>query len=186
MAVVPGSAAYMTDKYLKSEGIDPSKVKMVQAAFPDIPAIMGRGDADATIAIQPWADRVVSDAGGKIVGDIGDFGAYYALYLTTSHKWLDSHEKAAAGVFKALKDAEAYVVANPEKAAALTEKYLKIPPDQAVKVFKSTDFTSRDFSSADEEQIKAATDFFISQGAIKAGPKDSQILKGWYTKNVAN
>jgi len=106
MAVVPGSAAYMTDKYLKSQGIDPKSIHLVTAAFPDIPAIINRGDADATIAIQPWADRIVAQAGGKIVGDIGDYGAYYALWLSTSNKWLATHQDEAAGVFGALQDAK--------------------------------------------------------------------------------
>ena len=184
MAVVPGSAAYMTDKYLKSQGIDPKSIRFVTAAFPDIPAIINRGDADATVAIQPWADRIVSQAGGKIVGDIGDFGAYYALWLSTSNKWLANHQTEAAGVFGALNDASKYIQAHPDEAAALASKKLGMPPEQALTVLKSTDFTFRDFNEKDAEQVKAATEFFMSQGKIKAGPADSQILKGWYTQHV--
>ena len=184
MAVVPGSAAYMTDKYLKSQGIDPKSIHLVTAAFPDIPAIINRGDADATIAIQPWADRIVAQAGGKIVGDIGDYGAYYALWLSTSNKWLATHQDEAAGVFGALQDASKYVQASPNEAAALTAKKLGMPTEEALRVLKSTDFTFRDFSVKDAEQVKSATEFFVSQGKIKAGPTDSQILKGWYPQHV--
>lgn len=184
IAVVPGSAAYMTNKYLESEGIDPSSVKMVQAAFPDVPSIMSRGDADATIAIQPWADRVVEQAGGKIVGDIGDFDAYYALWLVTSGKWLADNKDAAACVSGALKNAGEYVAAHLDEAAALVSTKLKMPTDQALKVLKTTDLTSRDFNEEDAQQVKSATDFFVSQGKIKAGPTASQILKGWFTQNV--
>jgi NitT/TauT family transport system substrate-binding protein len=183
VGVIPGLMALATDRYLRSENLD--GVEKVAATPPDIPTLLERGDIDAAVIYEPWATRAASQAGGSVVGDIGDFGLSYAQWLVTDEKWLSQNEKAAAGVVAAIEEAGAYATEHPEEAAQITEKAIKIPQDQTLDIMRELEFVTRDFTDADLKQARDAGTFFVDQGAIKSAPDlDTQILKGWYTEHV--
>ncbi|HEX6360633.1 ABC transporter substrate-binding protein [Actinophytocola sp.] len=183
VGVVPGLMALATDRYLKSKNID--GVEKVTATPPDIPTLLERGDIDAAVIYEPWASRAAEQSGGSIVGDIGDFGLSYAQWLVADEKWLSQNEKAAAGVVAAIEEAGAYATKNPDEAAQITEKAIKIPKDQALDITSELEFVTRDFTDADLDQAKAAATFFVDSGAIKSAPDvGKQVLKGWYTEHV--
>jgi len=185
MGVVPGLMGLATDRYLKSENIAADTVEHVTATPPDIPTLLERGDIDAAVIYEPWASRAASQAGGKVVGNIGDFGLSYAQWLVTDEKWLSQNADAAAGVVAAIEEAGDYATKHPDEAAQITEKAIKIPKDQALDIMREIEFTTRDFTAADLEQARGAATFFVDQGAIKSAPDlDTQILKGWYAKHV--
>jgi NitT/TauT family transport system substrate-binding protein len=183
MGVVPGLMALATDRYLRSENVN--GVEKVQATPPDIPTLLERGDIDAAVIYEPWASRAASQAGGKVVGNIGDFGLSYAQWLVTDEKWLSKNADAAADVVAAIEEAGDYATKHPDEAAQITEKAIKIPKAQALDITREIQFTTRDFTDADLEQARGAATFFVDQGAIKSAPDlDTQVLKGWYAKHV--
>lgn len=183
VGVVPGLMALATDKYLDSKGIE--GVEKVNATPPDIPTLLERGDIDAAVIYEPWASRAAEQAGGSIVGDIGDFGLSYAQWLVTDEKWLSQNQEAAAGVVAAIEEAGQYVTEHPEEAAQITEKAIKIPQDQALDIMKEIEFVTRDFTDADLKQARDAATYFVTAGAIKSKPDvDKQVLKGWYGEHV--
>jgi NitT/TauT family transport system substrate-binding protein len=185
MGVVPGLMALATDRYLMSENITPDTVEHVAATPPDIPTMLERGDIDAAVIFEPWASRAAEQAGGKVVGDIGDFGLSYAQWLVTDEKWLSQNSEAAAGVVAAIEEAGQYATKNPDEAAQITEKAIKIPQDQALTITRELEFVTRDFTDADLKQARDAGTFFVDQGAIKKAPDlGTQVLQGWYTEHV--
>lgn len=187
MGAIPGVATLATIRYLESEGIDPGTVELVDATPPDIPTLLSRGDIDATVVYEPWATRAAAEAGGKVAGDIGDFGFSYAQWLVTDEKWLSQNEKAAAGVVAAIGEATEYVTAHPDEAARITEDAIKLPPDQTLDILRELELGTRDFTDEDLDQARDAATFFADRGTIKSVPDlDTQVLKGWYTKNVTS
>ena len=183
VGVVPGLMALATDRYLKSENLD--GVEKIEATPPDLPTLLERGDIDAAVIYEPWASRAAEQAGGKVVGDIGDFGLSYAQWLVSDEKWLSQNQDAAAGVVAAIEEAGKYATEHPDEAAQITEKAIKIPKDQALDITSELEFVTRDFTDADLKQAQDAATFFVDQGVVKSAPDlGKQVMKGWYTEHV--
>lgn len=183
VGVVPGIVALATDRYLKSKNIE--GVEKIEATPPDIPTLLERGDIDAAVIYEPWASRAAAQSGGKVVGDIGDFGMSYAQWLVTDEKWLSQNQDAAAGVVAAIEEAGKYATEHPDEAAQITEKAIKIPKDQALDITSELEFVTRDFTDADLKQVQDAATFFVDQGIVKSTPDfGKQVMKGWYTEHV--
>jgi len=184
MATLPGLFTLLTVRYLEDEGIDPSTVKMVDAAAPDIPTMLERGDVDGTVIFEPWATRAAKESGGSVVGDISDYGKTYTQWLVTTDSWLNANEEDAAGVLAALKQADEFIKENPDKAAEITEKAIKTPTDQTMTIMKELEFEVRDLEPKDVDEMKDAAEFFVEQDDISKVPDlDEQMLLGWWSKH---
>jgi NitT/TauT family transport system substrate-binding protein len=184
MGVIPGVATLATVRYLESKGVDPDSVEFVEATPPDVPTLLERGDIDASVIYEPWASRAAEQAGGKIVGNIGDFGMNYTQWLVTDNKWLSKNKKAAAGVVAAIAEADEYTNEHPEEAAQITQDAIKTPKDQTLAIMKDIQFGVRDYTAADLTSYASTAKFFVDRGLIKSEPDvQEQVLKGWWTEN---
>lgn len=184
LATLPGIMTLATVRYLESEGIDPAGVELVSGSPPDVPVMLQRGDVDGTVIFEPWATRSADEAGGEVVGTIGDFGVSYAQWLVSDAGWLEGHEDQAAKVAAALADANDFIRENPEEAQEIVEKAIKIPADQTAKIMEDLVFESRDIDDAALQSSKENAEFFVDNGTMESVPDlDKQILTGWVTAN---
>lgn len=182
VAAVPGLMSYATTRYLESEGIDPSTVEFVETPPPDVPVVLKRGDVDATVVYEPWASRAADEAGGTIVGTIGDFGVSYEQWLITTDGWLADNEDAAAKLAAALAKADEFVRDNPEEAAAITEKMIKTPADQVLQILEDLEFEVNDIDADDVDRMQDAADYFVEAGSIEKAPDlETQLMVDWYS-----
>ncbi len=182
LATLPGIMTLATVRYLESQGIDPDSVELVSAAPPDVPTMLERGDVDGTVIYEPWATRSAEDAGGEIVGSIGDFDVNYAQWLVSDAGWLKGHEEDAAGVLAALADANDFIRENPEEAQQIVEKAIKIPVDQTAQIMQDLVFETRDIDEQALQSSKDTAQFFVDSGTLKEMPDlDEQILLNWFS-----
>lgn len=182
LATLPGIMTLATVRYLESKGIDPKSVEQVTANPPDVPIMLKRGDVDATVIYEPWATRAAQESGGKIVGNIGDFGVSYSQWLIASNKWLDGHEKQAADVAAAIDEANTFIKENPEEADQIIAKAIKLPVDQTATLMKDLIIESRDIDANALATEKKTAQFFVDNGTLKAMPDlDKQVLVGWWS-----
>jgi NitT/TauT family transport system substrate-binding protein len=115
---------------LQHDGIDPSKVKMVELGTPQVvpPLVQGRVDAVAanepqiTIGRQDDSVRVLMPDPFKTLSD----EPFLAGFMSTS-KWLDAHPKTAAAFSRAIAEATRWVDQNPDAAHQLLSKHTGIP-----------------------------------------------------------
>lgn len=182
LATLPGIMTLATVRYLESQHIDPKSVEQVSANPPDVPIMLKRGDVDATVIYEPWATRAATEAGGKVVGSIGDFGVSYAQWLIASDKWLKGHEDEAAKVAAAVDEANAFMKANPEETDQIVAKAIKLPVDQTAQIMKDLVVETRDIDSTMLATEKKTAQFFVDNGTLKSMPDlDKQILVGWWS-----
>ena len=182
LATLPGIMTLATVRYLESQGIDPDSVELVSAAPPDVPTMLERGDVDGTVIYEPWATRSAEDAGGEIVGSIGDFDVNYAQWLVSDAGWLKGHEEDAAGVLAALADANDFIRENPEEAQQIVEKAIKIPVDQTAQIMQDLVFETRDIDEQALQSSKDTAQIFVDSGTLKEMPDlDEQILLNWFS-----
>jgi NitT/TauT family transport system substrate-binding protein len=184
MGVVPGLSLLSTVRYLESEGIDRDDIEFIKSSAPELTTLLARGDIDAYVTYEPWATRGEA-AGGKIVGNIGDFGLNYAQWLLADSEWLKANSSAATDFVNAILEANEIVKSDPDRAAAAAEKATKVPAVDAKKMIAELDFTTRDFTDKDLEAARATGQFFVDEGVSKVQPNyERQLLKGWFTKHV--
>lgn len=184
MATLPGLFELLTVRYLESNDIDPDSVEMVEVAPADIPTVLSRGDVDATVIFEPWATRAANQSGGRVTGNIGDFGMNYSQWLVTSSDWLSNNEEDAAKVLRALKQANEFIKANPQEAAEITEEAIEADPELTQTIMKELVFEVRDLSEEDVEAMRAAAEFFEESGNIAEVPDlEKQLLVGWWSEH---
>ena len=181
LATVDGVMTLAAVRYLESEGIDPESVEIVDAPPPDLPAILTRGDADATVIFEPWAARAAEEAQGKIVATIGDFGMSYSQWVVSTDDWVSENEAEAAKVLKAIERADAFIRENPDEAARITEEMIQTPAEQTLEIMKELEFEMSDLDQADLDAATATAEFFLERGSIEKAPDlETQMLLGFY------
>lgn len=142
MAAPFGSTThYLTIAYLRENGVDPTKVKLLDMAPSDAAAAWVRGDIDAAYLWEPSLNKMVA-TGGKILMDSGtmakkgfptwdvsvvmdNFAAKYPDLVTKFVK------AECAGID--------YWLAKPEETAAIIAKELSLPLDDAKRMMEGTE-----------------------------------------------
>jgi NitT/TauT family transport system substrate-binding protein len=186
MAVAPGLVTMSTVRYLESKGIDRNSVKFVTAGPPDFPTLLGKGDVDGYILFDPWVTKGV-EAGGHVTETIGDFGVKYVQWIDADQKWLDANAALAGKIVKVLADACQIVTTDPQRAADATQKEVKIPAEQTIKVLPEITYAVRDLTDADLANSQKIVDFYQQEKLIDTAPDlNTALLRGWYTKNSGN
>ena len=185
MATAPGLVTMSTVRYLESKKIDRKSVTFVNAGPPDFPTLLSKGDVDGYIIFDPWVTKGV-EAGGHITETIGDFGVKYVQWIDADQKWLAANTALAAKIVKVLAAACQIVTTDPQAAADATEKEVKIPADQTVKVLPEITFAVRDLTADDVANSRKIVDFYQQEKLIDSAPAvDQTLLTGWYTKNTS-
>lgn len=183
MAVAPGLITMSTVRYLESKGIARSSVTLVKAGPPDFPTLLGKGDVDGYVIFDPWATKGV-ETGGHITETIGDFGVKYVQWIDADQKWLDGNAALAGKIVKVIADACQIVTGQPQVAAADTEKEVKIPAAQTLKVLPEITYGVRDLTADDVANSQKIVKFYQDEKLIAAAPDLGQaLLTGWYSKN---
>ena len=185
LATLPGIMTLATVRYLESQDVDPDTVELVSASPPDVPTMLNRGDVDGTVIYEPWATRSAEEAGGEVVGSIGDFDVNYAQWLITDANWLEDHESEAAKVLAAIKDANDFIRDNPEEAQKIVEDAIRIPAEQTAAIMEDLVFETRDIDAEALERTKETSQFFVDTGVMEKMPNlDEQILVDWMSEHV--
>lgn len=171
-------------RYLESVDVDPESVELVDAGPPDIPALMGRGDIDATVMWEPWAANAAK-AGGTIEATSGDFGVNFSQWLAVRDDWLTDHAEDAAKVFEALNKANAMVAEDPAEAAKVAASYGPLDPDSYELLLNEFEWEAAGLDDDDIAYGEEVTTFLAERGLIADGAEPSTlILDGWYEENV--
>jgi len=119
------------NELVKKDGGDPSKVNLVELAFPDMTAALDKGQVDAIFTVEPF----LSAAKAKGWRDLGSFAAIdpqqtVALYVTSEN--LASSKPDLVKRFKtALQKSMSYADAHPDEVRDIIGTYTKI--DQAAR-----------------------------------------------------
>jgi NitT/TauT family transport system substrate-binding protein len=128
--------------WLDREGVDPSKVKMVELGTPLTvpPLVQGRVDASTanepaiTIALAKGDVRVLADDPFAVFGE----QPFLAGWMSTG-KWLDENPRTAQAFGDAMQKSIDWIKANPDDANALLTEKTGIPAAVVGKMVKSTD-----------------------------------------------
>lgn len=156
--------------WLDREGVDPTKVKMVELGTPlTIPPLV-QGRVDASTANEPAITTALAKGDVRILADdpFASFGdePFLAGWMSTG-KWLDENPNAAAAFGEAMQKAIDWVKANPDEANALLTEKTGIPAAVVGKMVKSVD--KPEITPADlEPYIEAAKKYGLTKTTFDA------------------
>lgn len=133
-------------KWLKNEGIEPSKVRIVETPFPQMKDLIKAGTIDGAIAVEPIRSSIVKDGVGQratVEYHSAVMPKSILAFWTASKKWADKNPQAVVAFQKCLKDGIAWIGKNPDQARDVEKKYLgfntPVRPDWDVEI-KGSDF----------------------------------------------
>lgn len=124
---VPGvntSTQLSTIRLLEQAGVDVSGIKWIGMPFQQAPDALKANRVDAAVSVYPFIGLLKSQ------GNVPVFSQYaqgdekqLVVFLSASGAWVDKNPDGPAAVRKALDEANAFVVANPDKTRLIMQKY---------------------------------------------------------------
>jgi NitT/TauT family transport system substrate-binding protein len=116
---------------VRKAGGDPSSVKFVELAFPDMPAALEAGRVDAVWVVEPFLSATLGAGGHLVASNYVDTAPdlTVALYFTSEQLTKDDPDLVSKFT-EAMNESLAYADAHPDEARQVLTSYTQI--DQAV------------------------------------------------------
>ncbi|MBB4907827.1 ABC transporter substrate-binding protein [Actinophytocola algeriensis] len=111
-------------------GIDPESIEFVKLPFPDMPAALSEGRADAVFVVEPFQQIVLSQGGRALASSYVDTAPdlSVAMYFT-SKQLLGENPDLVKRFTEAMNESLAYADAHPDEVRQILPTYTKIGPE---------------------------------------------------------
>jgi len=157
---------------VRKAGGDPSKVKYVELAFPDMPAALANHRVDAAFVVEPFL-TITKSQGNKVIAwcfvDTAPklmIAAYF-----TSEQYATQNPQVVQGFTAAIEKSLAYAADHPDEARQMLLTYTKITPDVVAKVTLPTWSTT-----ISRESVQTLADLSLQDGVVTKAPDLSTLL----------
>ena len=177
----------MSEFFAKQQGVDTSKIEVVNTATP---GLVGYAIADRADAVQLWepaytllkskkpAVRMLDYKMGEIWKKFADGERIPYLGVAAHSDWIDANPAVVQKLYTTYKAAAEFIAKNPEEAAALIAPK-STPEDRAalVELIKANDRLGMAVVGANEvsKQIEAVYKAGIDVGFLKTQPSNDTI-----------
>lgn len=175
---VPGLGAYLHVTFrawLKSQGVDHTKVNFIEAAFPQHADLLRGGSIDAVVTADPFMSRIIQSGSGYVA-------SYYTTFLaegmptilyTARRDWAAKNAGAVKAFRESIVEAAAFIN-NPKNNAKVREhigKYIKLPPEVLASIQ-----ISPPLPVISDKHLSYWVDMMREQNMLKAVPNVSQLI----------
>jgi sulfonate transport system substrate-binding protein len=116
-------------KYLLDNGLGAKEsggnVDVLPTANPDTLNLFKQGEIDGAWVPEPWATRLIQEAGGEVFLDERDLwpdGAFVTTHLIVSTDFLEEHPSTVETLIQAHVETTDWINANPDEAKTLVNK----------------------------------------------------------------
>jgi len=123
---VSGTFHVMFLKFLKDNKVDPRQVQFLESGFAQMGDMVRGGTADAALTTEPLLD---SGIGTRMEYFVSDRPYLFDSFFIVAGPWARAHHEELMAVKRGLRAAIAKMAAQPDLAAAVEAKYLKLPPE---------------------------------------------------------
>ncbi|MDM0078745.1 ABC transporter substrate-binding protein [Variovorax sp. J2P1-59] len=175
---VPGLGAFLHvgfRAWLKSQGVDYTKVTFVEAAFPQHGDLLRGGSLDAVVTADPFMARIIASGAGYVASYYSTFlpDGLPTLVFTARRDWVQKNPAAAKAFQGGIAEAAAFIN-NPKNNAKVREhigKYIKLPPEVL-----ATAQLSPPLPVVQEPQLGWWADQMLEQKLLKAKPAMASLI----------
>lgn len=178
--------------YLKAHGLETADkggaVEIIPTQNPDILSLFKQGQIDGAWVPEPWATRLIQEAGGQVFLDertLWPGGQFVTTHLIVSKKFLDEHPDLVQAFLRAHVETVQFINANPDDARQIVNAEIEritaraLPQAVIDQAFTHLEITYDPIASS---LFKSAEDAF-SLGFLGETPPD---LSGLYALEPLN
>jgi len=120
--------------WARKEGVDPSSIRGLEAATPQIPELLESGRFESALLFEPLLKPLV-DGGSTDLGNayqecFGEPSQYTSLWLAQG-SWAEENNEAISKFLAALEEAQGVMEKDPEGSRAIYIKTSGLPPEAA-------------------------------------------------------
>jgi ABC-type nitrate/sulfonate/bicarbonate transport system substrate-binding protein len=113
----------------KQAGVDPAKIRGVEAPSPTLPDQLKAGRIDAVEALEPFATTMKAKGAVSLGDPFAALGQPLATnFWIANGKWAGEHRDVVNKYVAALEQAVAFIKANPKPSRKILQGYTKMPP----------------------------------------------------------
>jgi NitT/TauT family transport system substrate-binding protein len=157
---------------LAKQGVDPNSIKLTEVPFPEMPAVLDAGRADAAFVPEPFLSQILADGGRQIDAPYPTLGtAFPNGGWETTDKLISSDPELVAKFVRAMDKSVEYAAQHPDEVRKIIPTYTKIPPDVAGKI-RLPVFTSE----LDPAKLDQAAQLAKTYGVIDKVPSADDLL----------
>lgn len=178
--------SWLTEQGLKVVQGEEPEVEIIPQANPQTLETFRTGSIDGAWVPEPWASRLVLEAGGKVLVDERDLwpgGQYVTTHLIVRTEFMQEHPELVEALLRGHVEANEFLAANNDEAKAVTAEAIGritgrgLPREVIDRAWGNLTFTVDPLSSS---LVKSA------QEAAELGFIDDADLKGIYDVSYLN
>jgi len=162
-------------KWLRQNGVDDTKVKFVEAAFPQHNDLLRGGSIDGVVTVDPFMGRIVSSGSGRLVSHfLAELPeGMPTLVFVTRRDWAEAHPKEVKAFQQAIAQSSEFVAdaANDKAVREQLGKYIKLPPPVL-----ATMEINPPSPSITVEQLNHWVETMAEQDMLKSKPDLSKLI----------
>lgn len=170
---------------LNEAGLDQTDVEIVNLQHSDGHAALARGDVDAWAGLDPIMATAEVKDGAKLIYRNIDFNSYGVLNVR--EQFLEQSPDLVDAVLTCYETARAWIIANPDEAAALLAQEASLEPAVASKVL--TERTNVEVSlvpgEAQQQILETITPVLVAEGQVRSQEEADQALETLYVVEPA-
>jgi NitT/TauT family transport system substrate-binding protein len=154
-------------------GADPSKVKFLEVALPDMVAALDTGRVDAAAMGEPFVTLSRTAGNKEILKPYTtgfEVGSPIASYFVST-QWAEKNKDLIADFVAALEESSVYAAGHLEEARKMMETYTQIPPKVLSEVL-----LGKYQSTVDDKSLQSLVDVIVSTGTILKAPKVDALV----------
>jgi NitT/TauT family transport system substrate-binding protein len=168
-------------------GLSGRDVKQETLSAGDAGAAFMAGKLDAAVTWEPWLSKAKDARDAHLLATSADVPGLIVDVVLVSDRIVRSNPKAISGFIRAWNRAVRYLQENPDSAINIISRNLKINPDEAKEMLKTTHFLDGEASQEYlnhglPNMVTAAGQLYVDNGVISKAPNLTSIVDTKYYK----
>ena len=161
-----------TNQAVRAAGGDPSGIKYVELAFPDIAPAIAKGDVDAGQVVEPFQTIATSQGDRQVVSNLAvtDPNLMVAMYFT-SQSYIKQNPKIVTGFTTAMTKSLEYAASHPDDARAILTTYTKLDP-----TVQKTLILPKWPTTVDRNSVQVLSDLALKDKLLTTAPDLGALL----------
>jgi len=181
LAVKKGTSTYGgLLSWAESEGVDLSRVKVIELAPDDMPDAVASGAVEAIAASEP-TPSVIEARGGRQLATLGGLGNSYPILLVARSRFLEAEPETVVRFLRALRRASAFMAEHGDEAALTVAAKTGLSVETARRAMSHHYYTVQ-LDADTLASLRGIADFLVSQDMLEAPPDLSQTVDDTFLK----
>lgn len=157
---------------VKKAGVDEDSIHYVKLDFPEMPAALAAGRADAVFVVEPFQQVVLAQGGRRLASSYVDTAADMCVAMYFTSRQLESQDPDLVKRFTAaMNESLAYASGHPDEVRRILPTYTKIPAEVIPRLV-----LPRWPTTINRDSVAAVSAFAREQGIVPSEPDLDALL----------